>query len=341
MGAIGGILGLGGGASGSGFAAPAAANLQWPTNIQQIGSGYTQTQNSLQQQQQLLDALRGVNGIQNQQGVFNQMQGTAGQFQNLANGVGPNPAQAALAQNTAANVGQTGALMAGQRGSSANVGQIARQAGQQGAAIQQQGAGQAATLGAQQQIMGLQGLQQQQQNLANVSGQQVTGQVNQTNALNQANQNQYNSLLNAMAGFNNAQVGMQSNINTTNAGLAGQKMGQQGDFLGGVSNAVGALGDMLFASGGEATYSGQSDFGKFVTGMGMAKGGDARSGGVVKANSPDQKAVKGGNSYSNDKIPAVLSEGEVVLPRSVTQSRNPVEAAARFVEAVMRKKGKA
>jgi len=74
----------------------------------------------------------------------------------------------------------------------------------------------------------------------------------------------------------------------------------------------------------------------------FAKGGmikDLSSGGKVKATSADQKADKKGNNYGNDKIPAVLSEHEIVLPRSVTLSKDPVGNAAKFVSAVIAKRG--
>jgi hypothetical protein len=74
--------------------------------------------------------------------------------------------------------------------------------------------------------------------------------------------------------------------------------------------------------------------------LAMSNGGLSASGGGVKARTPDQKAVKPGNSYDNDKVPAMLSEGEIVLPRTVTQSANPVAAAAKFVQAIMSRKGK-
>ena len=72
-----------------------------------------------------------------------------------------------------------------------------------------------------------------------------------------------------------------------------------------------------------------------------AKGGLAKSGGHVVAKNPSQKAVKRGDDYANDKVPAKLSEGEIVLPRSVTMSKDPVKASARFVAKVLAKrKGK-
>lgn len=73
----------------------------------------------------------------------------------------------------------------------------------------------------------------------------------------------------------------------------------------------------------------------------MAQGGlpfmphDYRSGGQVVAADPKQKATKPGNNYANDKIPAMLSEKEVVLPREVTQSPNAPQAAAQFMAQVM------
>lgn len=74
-----------------------------------------------------------------------------------------------------------------------------------------------------------------------------------------------------------------------------------------------------------------------------AKGGmmnkkDFTSGGNVKATNPKEKAVKTGNSYDNDKIPAMLSEGEVVIPRNIMQSEDPVRAAGEFVAKVLAKR---
>lgn len=98
-----------------------------------------------------------------------------------------------------------------------------------------------------------------------------------------------------------------------------------------------SYGDQLMSSD-----TGMGDAGAAEGGAGeYAMGGmsrNYRSGGGVMASAPGQRAVAPGNSYANDKVPAVLSEGEIVLPRSVTQSRNPPAAAMRFVQAVMAKK---
>lgn len=51
------------------------------------------------------------------------------------------------------------------------------------------------------------------------------------------------------------------------------------------------------------------------------------------------KANVKGDSYSNDTVPAMLSPGEVVIPRHVMQSDDPATNAYKFVQAIMAKKG--
>jgi hypothetical protein len=47
------------------------------------------------------------------------------------------------------------------------------------------------------------------------------------------------------------------------------------------------------------------------------------------------------NSYANDTVPMTLNEGDIILPRSVTQSKHPHWAAHKFVSAIMaQKRGK-
>lgn len=232
--------------------------------------------NAYNQQANFVNALQGQGGIANQSNVFNQQQALANQYQNVANGTGPNPAQAALNQSTGQNVANQAALMASQRGAGSNVGLIGRQAAQQGANIQQQAVGQAATLQAQQQLAGMQGLAQQQQALgqtaagqvgtlnaaqqqqAAIAAQQVaqqqaqqqavaglaTQQVGQQQAgigaLNNAAQGQQQNLLNAQSNYNNAQVTNQGNVNTANAGIAKGNQSFQSGALSGIAGAAGA-----------------------------------------------------------------------------------------------------
>lgn len=98
----------------------------------------------------------------------------------------------------------------------------------------------------------------------------------------------------------------------------------------------------------------QSSYGRFLTTRGDAdssakkaflmfsEGGqtndDLKNGGTVEADTPSEKAVAAGNSYKNDTVPALLSENEIVLPRTVTQAKNAPAAAAAFVRKELAKK---
>ncbi len=383
-----------------------------------------------------------VGGLQN---VLSQQQGTANQLQGIANGTGPNPAQAALNQSTGQNIANQAALMAGQRGAGANVGLMARQAAQQGAATQQQAVGQGATMQAQQELGAINALTGQQQamgatntNIAGIGsgltaaqqaainaqygqGAGVVGQMQNQQGMNAgiannmvgnqigaSNQNVQQNLANTgqqygvIQGVNNANVAAQGNVNTANAGLAGQRQSDQGGLVGGLMQGAGQIGakyigGKLFdttatnaatdgklvgaeegggaaaGAGGIAGEAGGDAVGDTAEGIAeagataarggmvgpassfvqhvhksrsvpMAHGGmtrDFRDGGGVKASSPDEKAKKKGNSYSNDRIPAVLSEGEVVIPRSIMQSKDPARSAADFVSKVLAKRGRA
>lgn len=177
-----------------------------------------------------VNALNQQNGIANQSSTFNQLQG-------VANGTGPNPAQAQLAQATGANVANQAALMAGQRGASQNVGLIARQAAQQGAATQQQAAGQAATLQANQSLGAL-------GQLGGIAGQQVN---QQQGALN----NQYGAIA-GQQGLVNSQnqnaINQNQGINNTNSSLALQNSKNQAGLISGLASGAGAA---MGATGGE------------------------------------------------------------------------------------------
>lgn len=348
MGAIGGFFGLSGGAGGTGFAGPAQANIQTPITNNQIGEAYSSNISALQQQQNLLNALQGQNGLQNQSSVFNQLQG-------VANGTGPNPAQAMLNQATGANVANQAALMAGQRGASNNVGLMARQAAQQGGALQQQAVGQGATMQANQSLNAL-------GQLGGLANQQVANQIGATGAITSAQQSEQGNLLNALAAQNNAQVGSQSSVNSANAGLAGGVMGGQRDIIGGIMNAAGmgskmatgkAYGGML-AEGG-AVSGPQSSFGQFLINPPMANGGEvdvvlspgekvvapenveqAAKGNVIAKTVPGKPKVAG-DSLKNDTFQTKLPEGSIVVKR--TKAKNDKDSAS-FVRNVLAKRGR-
>lgn len=117
------------------------------------------------------------------------------------------------------------------------------------------------------------------------------------------------------------------------ADLAGADAGAAAAAAGGAEGA-GGLGLLaLAAKGGEIpdhlhmmaqVY--HPDFGSKLKQL-KAKGGPV----------PGKAKVKG-NSYSNDTVPAMLSPGEIVLPRSVTQSADPAKAAAQFVAEKLKSK---
>lgn len=261
----------GSGAAGVGFQANSADIIN-ATTKDQADAQYDSANQAIQQQADFLRAVQAQNGLGNQTNVYNQL----GQ---VAQGQGPNPAQAQLAQSTGANTANQAALMAGQRGSSQNVGLLARQAAQQGGANQQQAAGQAATLQAQQSLNALSAQGQMATNMVN-------NQSNATAALTGATQGEQGQVLGAIQGQNNANVGITSNQNTANAGLANTVAGAQQSFLGSIAGGIGSAFSMaeggqiptgaakrpMFATGGDVgttplQSAPQSRIGKFFQGV--------------------------------------------------------------------------
>jgi len=307
MGAIGGLLGLGGSAGGG----PTAEEYG------RLHGAQADTQQALNQQKSLLQALQGQGGLQKQTDVY-------GQLQNIAAGQGPNPALAQLAQATGANVANQAALAAGQRGAAANPALIARQAAQTGANLQQQAAGQGATMQAQQALNAL-GMAQNQANT--LAGQQL-GQTNQNVASQQALQDLTQQAMTARQG--------------QQAQMAQSQMGAAGKLLGGVAQGIGGgIASLFGAEGGQVPQipgGPQSAFAKALISP-MATGGNV--GDALKAGGhvPGQAKVAG-DSYKNDTVNAKLSPGEIVIPRSVINSKDPIKGSAEFVRAVLAKKGK-
>lgn len=230
-----------GGGGGAGYN-PQAATIVNPATQEQANEQYGNVNTGLNTQADFLRQLQAQNGLQNQSNVYNQLQG-------VANGTGPNPAQAQLAQATGANVANQAALMAGQRGSSANTGLMARQAAQQGANIQQGAAGQAATLQANQSLNALQGM-------GNMANQQAGQQANATQGYTQNALAAQQNILNSIAAGNNARVGMQSNINNVGGGIAQTVASGQMNMIGNLAGAAGSAAGGLFSnSGNSATAS--------------------------------------------------------------------------------------
>lgn len=353
---LGGLAGL--------FSGSDDPNTVTPVTQEQLATANAQTQSGLAQQNAFVNALQAQNGIGNQSSTFNQLQG-------VANGTGPNPAQAALQQATGANVANQAALMAGQRGAGANTGLIARQAAQQGANTQQQAIGQGATLQAQQSLGAL-------GQMGGIAGQQVGQQAGALQNLNQfglANQGQ-------LLGATGTQTGNQNVANQQNNNMIG-------GLLNGAGAAIGALGggkspvddgSPVGAIGHSATGSTTSSM-PGDSGVALAAGGAvgpssfvgrhlkmAHGGKVPAMVSPQERYLSpaevqkvasgkkssiaagekipgkpkvGGsvNDYSNDTVPKTLNKGGIVIPRSVTQGADPHAAAAKFVAAILAKQG--
>lgn len=364
MGAVGGLLGTAGGLGGTGFNAPSG------TDSGQVKQAWQGTQGAIDQQNSLLNALKAQNGLQNQSNVY-------GQLQNVVSGQGPNPAQAQLAQATGANVANQAALMAGQRGAGANVGLMARQNAMQGANLQQQAAGQGASLQAQQSLNALQGAGGMAENMAanqigqtNANAQTRLGEEGILQGANSANNNiQGNLAGHAMQG-QQALIG--GAMNALGAAFAGggqvQKYAQGGSAFGpqslfGQTLANPQMPTSELYNGSEGSQSLQKgiggmgkkkekedpmegaeemgplgssdlmDMGTMVAAHGGNVGSKLKSGGHVPG-----KPKVAGNSYKNDTVKALLSPGEVVIPNSVMQSKDPVRGAAEFVRSVMAKK---
>lgn len=306
-----------------------------------------------------------ISALQSRQAeVYNQQQHLARALLAQTQGQGPNPAQAMLNQQTGQNVQQQAALMAGVRGGSINPALIARQAALQGAGAQQQSVGQAAALNAQQQIAAQNALMQQQQAMA---GNALQGENIKQGALASQNQTITEGQLGA-AGLNRQTAAENTRaINQTSGSLLSAAGLGLLAHRGGVVPRMSSGGLMKDPEGGAplldtdsptlasnvsgtANYSkgsginiggggdseGGSDglqFGKKGGGGGLL-GGLLNDGGMV----PGQAPVRG-DSVKNDVVPALLSPGEIVLPRTVVQGKDAPEKAAEFVRYLMKSGG--
>ena len=290
----------------------------------QLQQSLQQAQAGIGQQQQFTNALQGLGGA----GIQAQQAGLAG-LQGVANGTGPNPAMAMLNQQTGQNVAQQAALMASQRGVGSNAGLLARQAAQQGANIQQNAIGQGASLQAQQQLNALGQLGQQG---AAATGQQQAG-LGQLLGAQQNLSGQYGQNLQNQQGIN-AQIasGNADRAQAATMGVLGLAHGGSIPNMsdgGSVPNLgispdfsnIGKAPDSL----GQATDQPTSTLGKALSGLKMA-GAFMSDGGHV----PGKPRVFG-DSEANDTVPAMLSPGEIVVPR--TKAKDP-KAAAKFAAAV-------
>lgn len=93
--------------------------------------------------------------------------------------------------------------------------------------------------------------------------------------------------------------------------------------------------------GGDAIAEVAGDPGEMASNiMYSAHGGLMKRGGKVDAKGKDEKAVKGGDSYANDKIPAMLSQGEFVIDRETMKDPGPMGQMARALAQHISKRNK-
>lgn len=262
----------------------------------QTNSAMAGVNSTLNQQQNFYNQLLASGGLQNQSNVFGQQQALANMLQAQARGEGPNPALDQLNQTTGQNIAAQNALMAGQRGAGANAGLLARQAAQQGGMLQQNAVGQGAILRANQQLAAQQALMQQQSNMANLASQQVGQTQGGLNSMTNASLANQQALLNALAEYNRAKVGNQSNVNTVNAAMAGiGAQGQQAIF----GSLLGAAGKGLaMHDGGMIPHYAEGGF-NLGTGISEKLGSFKPD----QVNGPASFAANYFQNYSNKQLP--------------------------------------
>ena len=240
-------------------------------------------------------------------------------LQAQANGTsGPNPAQQQLMQNEQRIAQQQAAQYAGNR--ALNPGLAARLAGNTAATTASTAAGNA-------------GIQQAQQQLAS---QQLLG---QTAAQGEQGINQAGAL-NAGVAAGNQQAAQ---------GLIGGLLQAGGSALAGMSTGgvvpshIRDISQIYHLDDGGAVSS-KSEFkiptlgdpvGELLKFQQLNSGGSPKP--MKKGGDVPGKAKTEGDSPKNDTVAAMLSPGEVVIPRSVMNSDDPVSNAAKFVANLVRK----
>jgi hypothetical protein len=330
---------------------------------QQVNLAMQASQNAIGQQQNFINALQAAGG------AAPQLQGQlAQQLAAQARGEGPNVAQAQLAEATAANAARQAALMASQRGAGANVGSIARLASQAGQQAQQTAIGQAATLRAQQQLAAQQALgqltgqtiSQQQAALQQYGG--LTAEQQRQLMASQAEQNRIQAQLAieksraqqaAIGGVMNvagqaALMAMAPQSAAASVASQTQMSPSQSAFnQGPVSYSLepGSRPDQAvltttsnYANGGmvQEPILPPMRFGS--TNTGSILGDYVHTGYFADGGLVPGKAQFGGDDGENDTVHAMLSPGEIVIPRSIVNGPNAAEKSKKFVQAILAKK---
>lgn len=253
-----------------------------------------------------------------------QQQAFVNALQAQASGQGPSVAGSMLNQALTNQTAQTNALAASQRGN-ANPALAMRLAMQNNANAGQSTAAQAA-IARQQEQLNAQGMlgsalgQMRGQDLQNQQGMASLAQGYHQMGMGAAQANQ------------NAQLGQ----NQINAGVAMQNTKNQNQMAGKVFDAVSGAGAMNSLGGGGG--SGGAEGGAEAAGGGssLAKTGMSLAMMSQGGRVPGAPQVMG-DSPANDTVPAKLSPGEIVIPRShATDSKRAKE----FIDHLMKSQGK-
>lgn len=114
-----------------------------------------------------------------------------------------------------------------------------------------------------------------------------------------------------------------------------QMAGGPGDAMGG-AGSEGEMGEALEGSGAGAGGAAIEEAGPalLIANRGGSVPRNLKAGGHVGG-----KAKVKGDSLKNDTVPAMLSPGEIVIPRSVLESENAPDKARAFVAAILAKNG--
>lgn len=276
---------------------------------------------AIEQQQAFADAVAGQGGLQRLGDVYQRM-GQLGQDI----GTGPDVAGAKLALETQQNRAQTASGLGSIRGGLSPA-LLGRQVASQGAQTQQQALGQAALARTQQQL-------QQERMREEFKARGLAAQQQIAGGLLGAQQRALGDVARGRSDVLGQALGAKGRREGAAAGIGGQKIGAGMDFLSSLAGGVaGGAGAPQTASGMRGMYEGgpvepspkSQSLSEYLSGspLPMAHGRKV----------PGRARVKG-DSPKNDVVPALLSPGEIVVPRS--KAKDPKKAAA-FAEAVARR----
>lgn len=246
------------------------------------------------------------NEVNNQNEIYANQQGLGQQLQNMIQGGGPNPAQTQYQQNVNQNNQMAQGLLSSQRG--LNPALAAKMGSNLSSNANQQAAMQSSLLQQQQQLGALQGY-------GNLLGQQQQGNLGQQGLFTGANSAAMN----------------------TNANVAAANQQQQGKLVGGILSGISTI-----ASGGGAAAAAMNQGG--MVSSPKSEAGQFLANSMSKGGKVNGAAKVSGDSLKNDTVPAMLSPGEIVIPRTIAKSANAPDHAKQFVEAILArdniKKGK-